>query len=54
MIELHEKQTQSTVARAMLGKWESVVPAFIKVMPTDYKRALAEMFAQPAQAVEGL
>ena len=54
MIEQHEKQTQSSVARVMLGGWESAVPSFIKVMPIDYKRALAEMYPSPAQAVEGL
>ncbi len=52
MIEQHGKYTQSPVARAILDNWEGAVPAFIKVMPKDYKRALAEMYAQPAQAVE--
>ncbi|MBF0292306.1 MAG: glutamate synthase large subunit [Nitrospinae bacterium] len=54
MIQQHEKHTQSPVARAMLDNWEKAVSAFIKVMPIDYKRALAEMYASPAQAVEGL
>ena len=42
LIELHEKHTGSTVARAVLDAWPDMLPKFIKVMPQDYKRVLAE------------
>ena len=33
------------MAAKLLGEWESALPAFVKVMPHDYKRVLAEMAA---------
>ena len=43
MIEKHEQHTGSSVAREILGNWESELARFKKVMPMDYKRVLAEM-----------
>ncbi|MFO0975686.1 MAG: glutamate synthase large subunit [Planctomycetaceae bacterium] len=43
MIESHQKYTGSTVAKAILDQWETALPKFHKVMPTDYKRALKEL-----------
>jgi glutamate synthase (NADPH/NADH) large chain len=43
LIEDHLKYTNSTVAKAILTDWESSLKQFVKVMPTDYKRALKEM-----------
>jgi glutamate synthase (NADPH/NADH) large chain len=40
MIERHFHHTGSTVARRVLDNWELMVPQFVKVMPTDYKRVL--------------
>ena len=40
MIERHFQHTGSTVARRILDHWELMVPQFVKVMPTDYKRVL--------------
>jgi glutamate synthase domain-containing protein 3 len=40
LIEKHEKRTGSTVAADVLKRWHDVLPQFIKVMPTDYKRVL--------------
>jgi len=42
LIELHHKYTGSTVAKRVLADWKSIQKQFIKVMPTDYKRVLAE------------
>jgi len=43
MIEHFEQYTGSLVARDVLAHWEGNLPKFIKVMPMDYKRALAEI-----------
>jgi glutamate synthase (NADPH/NADH) large chain len=40
MIERHFQHTESTLARRVLDNWELMVPQFVKVMPTDYKRVL--------------
>ncbi|MEE2840191.1 MAG: glutamate synthase large subunit [Acidobacteriota bacterium] len=42
LIENHHRYTGSTVAEQILSQWESVLPQFVKVMPTDYKRYLEE------------
>jgi glutamate synthase domain-containing protein 3 len=42
LIELHHKFTKSTVADKILQQWPEVTSQFVKVMPTDYKRVLAE------------
>ncbi|MFM8408187.1 MAG: glutamate synthase subunit alpha, partial [Pirellulaceae bacterium] len=42
LIEQHAMYTQSTVARRVLNEWSSLLPKFVKVMPTDYKRVLEE------------
>jgi glutamate synthase (NADPH/NADH) large chain len=42
MIELHREYTGSTVAARILDEWPSSLSQFVKVMPTDYKRVLAE------------
>jgi glutamate synthase domain-containing protein 3 len=42
LIELHQSYTGSTVAERILEEWPDVLSQFVKVMPTDYKRVLAE------------
>jgi glutamate synthase (NADPH/NADH) large chain len=42
MIELHQEYTRSRVAARVLADWPDVLHQFVKVMPTDYKRVLAE------------
>jgi glutamate synthase (NADPH/NADH) large chain len=42
LLEWHLKYTGSDVARRILDEWPDVLGQFIKVMPTDYKRVLAE------------
>jgi len=42
MLELHKEYTGSTVAARILDDWPMSLRQFVKVMPTDYKRVLAE------------
>ena len=42
LIELHLEYTGSAVAERILEEWPDVLSQFVKVMPTDYKRVLAE------------
>jgi glutamate synthase (NADPH/NADH) large chain len=51
LIERHFKYTGSTRARNLLDDWANGRNKFVKVFPTDYKRALGEMYAA-AQAKE--
>jgi glutamate synthase (ferredoxin) len=43
LITRHLRYTNSKVAERVLIHWEELQPKFVKVMPTDYKRALAAM-----------
>ena len=62
LIEEHAERTDSPVASRILTNWAEYLPQFVKVMPHDYKRALAEMevvstggegfVAQPAEEVK--
>ncbi len=42
LIEQHRHYTGSTVADQILASWDESLVKFTKVMPTDYKRVLAE------------
>jgi glutamate synthase (NADPH/NADH) large chain len=42
LIELHQQYTGSTVAETILAQWPEITAQFVKVMPMDYKRVLAE------------
>jgi glutamate synthase (NADPH/NADH) large chain len=41
LIERHLQETGSAVADKLLASWDSSLPRFARVMPTDYKRVLA-------------
>ncbi len=43
LLTKHIRHTQSTVAERVLIQWDQMQPRFVKVMPKDYKRALAAM-----------
>ena len=43
LVEEHHLRTFSTVAARLLSDWERALGHFVKVMPRDYKRALAEL-----------
>jgi len=51
LIKEHAQRTGSIVARNVLASWDVARQRFVKVMPRDYKRALAEA-AQRGAAVE--
>jgi glutamate synthase domain-containing protein 3 len=42
LVELHRQYTDSTVAEKVLAQWPEVTAQFVKVMPVDYKRVLAD------------
>ncbi len=46
LIERHREYTGSTVAGHILEDWPAKAKQFVKVMPRDYKRALAEQRAE--------
>jgi glutamate synthase domain-containing protein 2/glutamate synthase domain-containing protein 1/glutamate synthase domain-containing protein 3 len=50
LIAEHAARTGSPVAQGMLDGWDEAVRRFVKVMPRDYKRALAERAAREAEA----
>jgi len=47
-IEKHLRYTGSPRAKLILENWSKYLPKFIKVMPTEYRRALQEIAAQQA------
>lgn len=42
LITNHHKYTESTVAKRVLDNWNAILPQFIKVYPTDYRRVIEE------------
>jgi glutamate synthase domain-containing protein 2/glutamate synthase domain-containing protein 1/glutamate synthase domain-containing protein 3 len=53
LVEEHRDRTGSTVAASLLERWEESLDRFVKVMPHDYRRALAELEdTEPAQPAE--
>jgi glutamate synthase (NADPH/NADH) large chain/glutamate synthase (ferredoxin) len=49
MIESHHAYTGSRKAKKVLEAWEAMLPKFVKIMPIDYKRVLAERKAAAAK-----
>jgi glutamate synthase (NADPH/NADH) large chain len=49
-IEKHLRYTGSARARQILDNWATSLPKFVKVMPTEYRRALLEIAAQQKEA----
>ena len=50
LIEKHFKYTSSARARLILDNWATYRGKFVKVMPQEYRRALAELAAEQALA----
>ncbi len=42
MIEAHSQYTKSASAKRVLDAWDTMLPKFVKVMPSDYKRILQQ------------
>ena len=51
LITNHARATSSARARHILENWETYLPKFRKVMPVEYRRALAELAARSGQAM---
>jgi glutamate synthase (NADPH/NADH) large chain/glutamate synthase (ferredoxin) len=43
LIREHQRRTDSPVAARVLAEFDAYLPRFVKVMPHDYKRALADL-----------
>ena len=50
LVERHRHYTGSALAEGLLADWPRHLAQFVKVMPTDYKRVLAEQQAEQAEA----
>jgi glutamate synthase (NADPH/NADH) large chain len=50
LIERHVRYTASTVALAMLDRWDAMRAKFVRVLPHEYVRALGEMHARALAA----
>jgi glutamate synthase (NADPH/NADH) large chain len=46
LVESHLRLTRSPLAQRVLDNWEHLVGAFVKVMPTDYRKVLQARRAQ--------
>jgi glutamate synthase domain-containing protein 3 len=53
MVQKHYDYTKSERANVVLADWDKFVPKFVKVMPNDYKRMLAEIAHAEAQGLTG-
>jgi glutamate synthase (NADPH/NADH) large chain len=52
LVERHLQFTGSARAKALLDNWDAALTKFVKVMPTDYAKALADLKARAAIAAE--
>ena len=52
LLEAHRQYTGSVNAARVLDNWSTMLPKFIKVMPRDYKRVLAERKRRQADALD--
>jgi len=54
MIEKHLEYTNSQVASEILKHWEEILSSFVKVIPVDYKNALAELIKEREAAAQSV
>jgi glutamate synthase (NADPH/NADH) large chain len=52
LIERHMHYTNSARARHILAHWREYLPKFVKIVPTDFRRALAEQSFEPETATD--
>jgi glutamate synthase (NADPH/NADH) large chain len=50
LVERHQLHTGSKRAAEILETWDDALKSFVKVMPTDYRRALLELAAERGAA----
>jgi glutamate synthase (NADPH/NADH) large chain/glutamate synthase (ferredoxin) len=53
LVSEHAERTGSPVAARVLERWDDMLRHFVKVMPYDYKRALAELAAGELSYADG-
>ncbi len=53
MIQRHAEYTGSRRASMILGRWEEMIPQFVKVMPKDYRRVLQSLQRVQAAGLSG-
>jgi glutamate synthase (ferredoxin) len=53
LIQRHQTYTQSERAAKIVADWKSFVPKFVKVLPNDYARVLAELKKAEAKGLSG-
>ena len=51
LIEDHHRWTGSSRARELLDQWSTARAKFVKVFPSEYRRALGEIYARKAALV---
>ncbi len=54
LVEKHLRYTGSARAKDILDNWARYLPKFVKVLPTEYRRALQEIAAQQTKQLEAL
>src|SRR5436853_347394 len=54
LVKEHYERTESTVAKDVLDTWKLLERAWVKVMPRDYKRVLAEREEKHASSVRSM
>lgn len=52
LIEQHIAYTDSAIAKQILEDWSYTLSQFVKVMPTDYKKALERLAREAAESAE--
>jgi glutamate synthase (NADPH/NADH) large chain len=52
LVERHLLHTGSPRAKSLLDNWDASLAKFVKVMPTDYAKALNDLKARAAMAAE--
>jgi glutamate synthase domain-containing protein 2/glutamate synthase domain-containing protein 1/glutamate synthase domain-containing protein 3 len=52
LIERHVEYTDSSVGKRMLAEWPGIAAKFVKVMPTDYKRAITQHLDEAKRDVQ--
>jgi glutamate synthase (NADPH/NADH) large chain len=50
LIERHHLHTKSARAAEILANWDQALGSFVKVMPTDYRKALTDLATDRATA----
>jgi glutamate synthase (NADPH/NADH) large chain/glutamate synthase (ferredoxin) len=53
LVAEHVERTGSPVGRRVLDQWDELLPSFVKIFPTDYKRVLAELAAAESASSNG-